>query len=166
MGSKVLLLSRGGTTSGGLVIAGGPLVEAPVKLPQAVRPWAYLWNDVDSVMLDSRSLPSRNAKKIQHFNSRQPAATPAPVPLRSRGSERDLTARLLANGTPRLQAEAAGRRHRLNTHLSIPSHAERGDYLPPFVSGREYGDGLDGCAHPSPLPLSRDSAARRRPSGT
>ena len=46
------------TRSGGgriaLGLPGGVLVEAPVVLTKAVRPWSYLWNDSDSVALDTR----------------------------------------------------------------------------------------------------------------
>ena len=36
-------------------VPGGPLVQAPgAKLSSVVRPWAYLWDARDSVMLDAR----------------------------------------------------------------------------------------------------------------
>lgn len=106
-------------------LPGGPLVEAEgVKLPRAVRPWAYLWSDADSVQIDARPIShDRNAKKTRTLNRREPATKNAPVPLRARSSSN------LHLQTEMLPREIGG------PELPIPSHAERGDYLPPYVDG-------------------------------
>lgn len=100
-------------------LPGGPLVEAPTKLStSAVRPWAYLWNDVDSVMLDSRPPPRegmRGARIVNTLLVRPPPTAKPPMPLRSRSD-----AALLQPVPP-------------STLVRIPSHAERGDYLPPHT---------------------------------
>ena len=101
-------------------LPGGPLVEAPVKLPARVRPWCYLWNDTDSVALDTRAAPSRKAKQARSLVQRaRPDAKP-PTPLRARNE-------------PRTIVQFAGPEIPLRTGPRGPSHAELGDYLPPYA---------------------------------
>lgn len=108
-------------------LPGGPLVEAPVKLTSCVRPWAYLWNSSDSVMIGSRPIPSRNAKQARSLLERAPATAAAPVPLRARSS-RDLYASVPGGGGFDVTA-----RDGTPLLLRLPSHAERGDYLPSYA---------------------------------
>ena len=100
-------------------LPGGPLVEAPCKLSACVRPWAYLWHSGDSVMLDSRPPPSRNARQARSLLERQPPNAAPPVPLRSRSSSSDL-----------LKASAGAIGPPVER---IASHAQRGDYLPSYA---------------------------------
>ena len=105
-------------------LPGTPLVEAPVKLSSAVRPWAYLWNEMDSVQLVSRHQPREGsggaaaAGRIARTIVQRPAANAtAPVPLRSRSDN--------------MLAGPSSARPPL---VRVPSHFERGDYLPPYAA--------------------------------
>ena len=81
MNRKKLLFGRRGTE----------LVEAPVTLTSAVKPWAYLWNAGDAVMIDKRNQNRRHLTTkdfpVMHRTTspRSPrsAQKPALVPLRS-----------------------------------------------------------------------------------
>ena len=75
--------ATGGRISFG--VAGGPLIEAPVALPSCVRPWAYLWNDFDSVALDGRLQVNRHrALKDSPRSPPKDPSAPGPLPLRLR----------------------------------------------------------------------------------
>ena len=100
-------------------LPGGPLVQAPVKLPAKVRPWAYLWNDTDSVMLDNRFQGSRNARQARTLVERANPSAKPPAPLRSRSDVRTHFA-----AGPDIPQRLGPR---------VPSHAELGDYLPPYA---------------------------------
>ena len=61
---------------------GAPLREAPCTLSACVRPWAYLWNANDSVLIDKRPQGFR-----RHAKPNQELRPPSPkvlIPLRSR----------------------------------------------------------------------------------
>jgi len=89
---------------------GGQLMEAPVKLSGSVRPWAYLWEEGDAIMLASRPVPNR-PHMTRHRKFRTAANTAAPSPLRSRA-------------VPTLAKMPS---------VKTPSHAETGDYLPTYT---------------------------------
>ena len=108
-------------------LPGGPLVEAPAKLTSAVRPWAYLWNEADSVMLGSRPPPregSTGCRKVRTLIQREEPTTAAPKPLRARK-----TATLsppdgyTVTGAPSPPAKL----------VRAASHAAVNDYLPPYA---------------------------------
>jgi len=89
---------------------GEQLVEAPVKLSSTVRPWVYMWEEGDAVMLDSRPVPQR--AHMTRYRKRMAADAKPPTPLRQKSSP----------VLPRVPATARQ-----------PSHAETGDYLPSYT---------------------------------
>lgn len=61
---------------------GGRLIEAPVTLSSSVRPWAYLWNAGDAVMIDARPQGMRASRMGQSVKL-GPKPITAPLPLRA-----------------------------------------------------------------------------------
>jgi len=58
-------------------LPGMPLVEAPVQLPAAVRPWAYFWSVGDTVMLEARQLRQHNKERIGGPRSKERIGGPS-----------------------------------------------------------------------------------------
>ena len=109
-------------------LPGLPLVQAPVKLSGIVRPWVYVWEEGDSIALSSRPIPQRShavhsSRTWRSANPRTAVATP----LRERGRGGSSGGGLTAPpGSP--FAALVG-----TMSARTPSHAETGDYLPPYA---------------------------------
>jgi len=94
-------------------LSGAPMVKAPVKLSGCVRPWAFMWEQGDAVMLDSRPIQGRSSMVTNRVWHQSPTKK-APVPLR----ERALPSRDdLPPPSPNKQ----------------PTHAATGEYLPAYA---------------------------------
>ena len=95
-------------------LRGGALVKAPVKLSGCVRPWCFMWQEGDAVMLDSRPVQGRSSMVTNRRWTSQASTARAPVPLRQRATpaRTDLTP---------------------SPPSKLPSHAASGDYLPPYA---------------------------------
>ena len=59
-------------------LPGQPLVEAPVTISTAVRPWAFFWSDTDSVMLEARK-PGRTKGRVLPAGAKPAAGQPSPT---------------------------------------------------------------------------------------
>ena len=106
-------------------LAGTPLVDAPVKISGAVRPWVYLWNEMDSVQLLSRYQPREGSggsagtgRLARTLIKRDTPTASAPVPLRARLAEREPPL-----GPPLSPA----------AYVRVPTHFDRGAYVPPYM---------------------------------
>ena len=98
-------------------LSGGPMVRAPVKLSGCVRPWCFMWEEGDAVMLDARPVQGRSSMIATRSWIQPDSATKvAPVPLRA-------SAPVMREDLP----PAAGKK--------IASHAVTGDYLPAYAYG-------------------------------
>ena len=144
--------ASGGRLSFGL--PHGPMVEAPVVLPSCVRPWAFLWNDFDSVALDSRAQGGqRPVAKQSALLAGKDLTSPGPLPLRLRGA-RSPTPPL---GLLPLEARPASKQSYLPTWLL--SH--RSDSAEPDAGSPPSPPLLRAKARSPASPESTDGASKR-----
>lgn len=105
-----------------------PQVEAPIYLSSTVRPWAYLWSDADSVMLEARRPQLHSAARVSPPKARLPlgkreARLPKPpsLPLPP------LRARTIDGATPLYPLGARPHRHTRTARVpvrGVPSAVE------------------------------------------
>ena len=134
-------------------LPGTTLIEAPVTLSKSVRPWAYLWNAGDAVMIDSRTQGMRSARmRTGHYGTAAGAAPKlngggAPLPLRARAQwiSDPLTGEplyYLGAGTgyesPRRAAFGSPRAfHNSEANSYVARVAMTGEYLPEYLRSPE-----------------------------
>jgi len=115
-----------GTRRIAFALADGPLIQAPVVLTAAVRPWAYFWSDSDAVAFVG--LPQRKVSKMSaqspSSRGRTPLKSPAPLPLR-------MTSARSPSRSPTRSSPP------LSTSPGSPGSLQSKKYLPIFITAGE-----------------------------
>ena len=143
-------------------LSGAPMVKAPVKLSGCVRPWAFMWEQGDAVMLDSRPIQGRSSmvgplprtsasarpSSRSHLRVLPLLALPrAHLPWLSRGSPLGLThsdtqvTNRVWHQSPTKKAPVPLRERALPSRDDLPppspnkqpTHAATGEYLPAYA---------------------------------